>query len=583
VHDLRSGSLVIAPPQFEWPLRPRLTAERVLFAVLALALAYFILPPLVMLVVTSFQTERRGVVVGYALENYQALLTLDSATGTVLLNSVVFAAGSALVGVTLGGTLAWLAERTNAPFKGVLYLTAFVSFAIPGIVKVVGWILLLGPQSGLINVAMRQLLNLQGSPFNVFSLGGMIVLEGLLWTPVVFLLLASTFRSMDPNLEEAAAASGAGPWQTLWRVTLRLALPTTFSVLILTVIRSMEGFEIPVLVGIPARVEVLTTIVYERIRSGIVPRYGEASAYSVVLVLLVVAMLYPYTRLTRQAGKYATISGKGFRPRVKDLGRWRYLAGALNVLLPAVILMPLLVLLWASLLPFYQAPSSQALRVLTLTNYAKAFGNTNVATSLGNSLIIGLTSATIVMLMALLLAWLVFRTRVRGRWLLENFGTLPLVFPGVVLGVAVLRTYLTLPIPIYGTIWIIAVAFVARYMPYGIRFGEAGLLQIQRDLEESAQASGASFMRVLWRIVVPLMMPALFGGWIYVFLLSVKELSLAVLLYGPQSAVISATMFDLWQNGQITELSAFCIVVTMIFIALGLVFYRMSQRYGLTT
>jgi iron(III) transport system permease protein len=182
--------------------------------------------------------------------------------------------------------------------------------------------------------------------------------------------------------------------------------------------------------------------------------------------------------------------------------------------------------------------------------------------------------------LALLVAWVVFRTRLRGRWLLENLGTLPLVFPGVVLGVAVLRTYLTVPIPIYGTIWIIAVAFVARYMPYGIRFGEAGLLQIHQELEESAHVSGAPFPRVLRRIVVPLMMPALFGGWIYVFLLSVKELSLAILLYGPQSAVISATMFDLWQNGQVTELSAFCIVVTAIFVALGLLFYRISRRYG---
>jgi iron(III) transport system permease protein len=333
-------------------------------------------------------------------------------------------------------------------------------------------------------------------------------------------------------------------------------------------------------VGIPAKVEVLTTIVYERIRSGIIPRYGEGSAYAVVLVVVVLAMLYPYTRLTRQASKYATISGKAFRPRVKDLGRWRYAAGAVTLLLPALMLLPLSVLLWASLLPFYQAPTAEALKVVTLDNYARAFGNTNVAASLGNSFVIGVTSATVVMVLALLLAWLVFRTRLRGRWVLENLGTLPLVFPGVVLGVAVLRTYLTLPIPIYGTIWIIAVAFIARYMPYGIRFGEAGLLQIHRELEESAQVSGAPFLRVLRKILVPLMMPALFGGWIYVFLLSVKELSLAILLYGPQSAVISATMFDLWQNGQVTELSAFCMVVTAIFVGIGLIFYRVSQRYG---
>jgi len=519
-------------------------------------------------------------VVGYGLENYQSLLALDGATPTVLLNTLLFGAGSAIVGVTLGGALAWLAERTNAPFKGLLYVTAFVSFAIPGIVKVVGWILLLGPQSGLINVALREWLHLSASPFNVFSLGGMILLEGLLWAPVVFLLLASTFRSMDPSLEEAAAAAGAGPWTTIWRVTLRLALPTTFSVVILTVIRSMEGFEIPALVGIPAKVEVLTTIVYERIRSGLLPRYGEGSAYALVLVVVVLALIYPYTRLTRQASKYATISGKAFRPRVKDLGPWRFAAGAVTLLLPTLMLLPLTVLLWASLLPFYQAPSAEALKVVTLDNYAKAFGNTNVAASLGNSFVIGVTSATVVMVLALLLAWLVFRTRLRGRWLLENLGTLPLVFPGVVLGVAVLRTYLTLPIPIYGTIWIIAVAFIARYMPYGIRFGEAGLLQIHRELEESAQVNGAPFPRVLRKILVPLMMPALFGGWIYVFLLSVKELSLAILLYGPQSAVISATMFDLWQNGQVTELSAFCMVVTAIFVGIGLIFYRVSQRYG---
>ena len=232
------------------------------------------------------------------------------------------------------------------------------------------------------------------------------------------------------------------------------------------------------------------------------------------------------------------------------------------------------------MLPFYQAPTAEALKVVTLDNYARAFGNTNVAASLGNSFVIGVTSASVVMALALLLAWLVFRTRLRSRWLLENLGTLPLVFPGVVLGVAVLRTYLTLPIPIYGTIWIIAVAFIARYMPYGIRFGEAGLLQIDRELEESAQVSGAPFLRVLRKILVPLMMPALFGGWIYVFLLSVKELSLAILLYGPQSSVISATMFDLWQNGQVTELSAFCMVVTAIFVGIGLIFSRVSQRYG---
>ena len=547
-----------------------------LFLAVAATLAWFVVPPLVVLLFTSVQQTRAGRIVGYSLDNYAQLASLGE-TATIVANTFVFGAGSALLAVALGAALAWLVERTNAPFKSAVYVAAFVSFATPGVVKVVGWILLLGPEQGLLNVGLRRL-GLAG--FNLFSMGGMILVEGLLWTPVVFLLLATTFRAMDPGLEEAASMSGAGLGQTIRRVTLRLALPTLLSVLLLTVVRAFEAFEIPALVGIPARVEVLTTLVYQRVRSGFVPQYGEASAYAVLLTLVVIALLIPYARLTGHANRFATVTGKGYRPRLLDVGAWRWPAGLLVLSLPTLVLLPLVVLMWASVLPFYQAPSGSALASLTPGNYRTALADANLVNALLNTVIVGLFSASIVTLLALLVAWLVFRTRFRARWLLEHLGALPLVLPGIVLGIAVLRTYLTLPIPIYGTVWIIVVAYVARYTPFGIRFGEAGLLQIHHELEESARVSGASLATILRRIVVPLMAPALASSWIYVFLLSVKELSVAMLVYGPQSRVVSVTMFELWGNGQVTELAAFCVAITAVFVAIGLVFYRLSRRYG---
>ena len=542
----------------------------------------FVLPPLVELFITSGQVvQGTRVVSGFSLRNYQDLLDLGGDTPTILLNTLAFGLGSSALGLLIGGSLAWLVERTNVGFGRLVYVAAFASFAIPGVVKVVGWILLLGPQSGLVNVLIRGGGDTTSGPINVFSLGGMVFVEGLLWTPVVFLLVAATLRGMDPHLEEAASTAGAGAWSVLWRITARLALPTIFSVLILTLIRSVESFETPALIGIPGHVEVLTTVVFEKVRGSIVPQYGQGSAYAVVLMVLVSALLVPYSRMTAQASRFATIGGKGFRPRVIELGAWRGVMRVLVLLLPALVLLPVAVLLWASILPFYQAPSATALASLTLENYQGVFKSSGIVGAVGNTLVVAITAAAAVCALSVAVAWVVVRTRVSGRWLVEHLASAPLVFPGIVLGIAVLRTFVSLPLPIYGTIWAIAFAYVARSIPYGVRFGEAGLMQINRELEESASASGAPFGQVLRRVVLPLMAPALAGAFVYVFLLSVKDLSVAVLLYGPKAPVISTTMFELWRQGQVTQLAAFSVVMTVLFVAVGLAFYQLSRRYGI--
>ena len=249
--------------------------------------------------------------------------------------------------------------------------------------------------------------------------------------------------------------------------------------------------------------------------------------------------------------------------------------------LPTFLVLPLLVLLWTSILPYYMKPSLEALPRMTIANYLSAFQSTNVLDALKNSLFISLSSATVTMLLTSVVAWIVIRTNIRGKGLLDHLASFTLAFPSVVLGVALLLTYLKLPIPLYGTIWILVVAYITRFIPYGLRYCSPGLLQINKELEESAQMSGAPWGTVFRKIVIPLMMPSLFAGWIYIFLLSIRELTVALLLYSPGSQVISVTIFEMWDFGKTGELSAFSVSVSILLVAMAAIFHKFSKRYGL--
>jgi len=555
-------------------------SSRWLFGLIALALAYLVVPPLFFIFYTSLVSERGATAGAFTLEHFFYLAGSLSEVRTLLWNSLIFAVGSAAFALGAGTLLAWLAERTNAPFRSVAYISAYLAFGVPGIIKVIGWILLLGPKAGILNTALAPLTG--GMPFfNLFSLPGMIVVEGFLWMPVVFLLMATPFRSMDPSLEEAAVVSGSSGWQVFKRVTLPLALPSALAVLILTFVRSLEAFEIPALIGIPAGIDLFTTEIYTQIRGGFLPKYGPASAYSILLMALVAAALIPYYGLTRHTYKFATVTGKGFRPRRIDLGSWSWLGGSLLLLLPLLQVLPLSALAWASLLPFVRQPSLEALALVSTNNYVTAFDDTTIVTSVLNSLTVSSTAATATVFVTFVASWVVIRTRIRSRWLLDQLAMVPLVFPGIVMGVAVLKTYLALPLPVYGTIWILVFAFMARYLPFGMRFSYAGLLGIHRELEESAEVCGATWAQAARRIVIPLTLPALFAGWIYIFLITVRELSVALLLYSPGSQVISVKIWELWENGHVGELAAFSLAISCGTVLLSVVFQRLTQRYGL--
>ncbi|HEX9262768.1 MAG TPA: iron ABC transporter permease [Candidatus Binatia bacterium] len=552
----------------------------VIMIAVSLVTAYLVLPPLYSVVQTSlFTTKLTGEIDEFTFRYYANLISELRVVGPFL-NTLYFSVGTALLATMLGGSMAWIVTRTDAPLRALGYFTAFASFGTPFILYTIGWLLLLG-KAGPVNAWLKTLLDQPGPVVNVYSLFGMIFIESLLWSPFVFLMLAAAFRSMDPSLEEASAVCGARIGQTMRRVSLRLMLPAFFSVVLLIFIRSFESFEIPALVGLPGDIRVLTTSIYLDAQK-LPPQYGSAGAFSVLLMFVVAATLYLYFRVTHEGDRFHTVTGKGYRPAVIRLGRWRYVA-ACSLLLYSVVLLvlPFLIILWASFLPFYMQPSLEGIARLTLKNYVTALHFPKITDAIKNSVLLGLGSASMVMVLTLFASWLLVRTKIRGRWLLDLLTTLPLLFPGIVMGLAILRFYLFVPIPVYGTLWILLIAFVTRYIPYGIRYTHSGLLQLHKELEEAAFTAGASWSNCMRRIIVPLITPSFLGGWIFIFLLSAKELSMSVLLVSPQTPVVSVAIFELWENAQVGELAAFGVIWSVILISVAVVYYLFARRYGI--
>ena len=555
-----------------------LTQRTMLVLIIGAALAVLVVPPLLFLLQGSVaQTAANGATT-YSVSRFSNLVSqrtfLESAR-----NSLSFAFGSSIVALAIGGVTAWLVERTNTPLKPLAYLTTVISLGTPYVLYTSAWLLLL-EKSGPVNDLYRNLTGSTSVLINVYGMGGMVFIEGLLWSPLVFLLLGSTLRNFNPELEEAARMSGAGPWQIIRRITLRLALPGIMALSLLVFVRSLESFEVPALVGLPGRVHVLITDIYDTMNLTMPPDLGGASALSVLLLAVVAILLFFYGRLTRNAEKFATITGKNFRANYLDLGRWRFVGAAVVVAnFVLLLVLPTIILVWASLLPFYQSFSKAALARASLVNYSHVFGDSRYVDLLTNTLIIAAVAATAVMLISALTAWLTVR-KVPGGRLLDQLATMPLVFPGIVLGVGVMQLFLYVPVGVYGTIWIIAWAFTINYMPYGVRYSYAGMLQVHRELEEAAAAAGADPFTGFRRVVLPLLTPSMLAGWLFIFLLCTRVLALPVLLSGPSSQTMAVAMFDLWGNGQGPELAALGLVWSLAMSVIAILFYVVARRSG---
>jgi iron(III) transport system permease protein len=546
-----------------------------LAAVLIIILAALVLPPFLFLLKASVAVGDAPGATRFGLDHFAAVLGSRRFIASSV-NSLIFAAGSAVVALAFGWISAWIVERTNTPLKPLAYLTAIISLGTPYILYVGAWLLVLG-KAGPVNQLYRNWTGAADVLIDVYSMPGMIMVEGFLWSPLAFLLVGATLRNSNPELEEAARMSGAGLWTTIKRITLRLSLPSILALAMLVFIRAIEAFEVPALVGLPGRVSVLTTDIYSNMVAKAPPDIGGASALSVLMLLLVLALLYAYGRLSRHAERFATITCKGFRARPFDLGRLRYAAAAVLILnFVLLLLVPVAMLIWVSVLPFYQPVSAAALKLVTLDNYRTVLSSDHLDL-IANTLLVATATATIAVALTFTAAWLSVR-RAPGGWALERLATIPLVFPGLILGIAVMQLFLHVPVPLYGTLGILVWAFVINYLPYGMRYSASGMLQIHRELEEVAEMCGASPFTRLTRIVAPLLAPALLAGWLFIFLMAARVLSLAILLSGPRSQTMAVTLFDLWTNGQGTELAALGLIWSMLMAMIAAIFYALARR-----
>jgi iron(III) transport system permease protein len=495
-------------------------------------------------------------------------------------NSLQFALGSAAVAFAFGAALAWINERTDTPFKSLFFGLALIPLIIPGILFTVSWIFLGSPKIGIINLLLQRAFATDAVFINIYSIPGMIWVDGLHYSPMAFLLMSAAFRSMDPALEESAMMSGATLTQVMARITIRLASPATAAALLILFVRALESFEVPALLGLPVGIEVYTSAIYDAIH-GYPSEVGLASAYGFALLLITSLCVFLNLRIAARGSRFATVTGRGFRPRVMRIGRWRYLTAALFIVYVSLVaVLPFLVLLWSSLQRFYSVPTMAALQNLSLDSYRSVLAYPAIGTAVWNSVLLSLGSATLIMLTTSVLCWIVVRSKLPGRWLIDNLASLPLVFPGLVLGLAIMVCYLTLPVGIYGTIWIMLIAYVTRFMPYGMRYNSASLLQVHKELEESAAMSGASLGATLRRIVLPLLKPGLIAGWIYIVIVSIRELASSILLYSPGTEVVSVTIWEMWQNGQYVELSALGVMMILILFGFVLLAQYFGRRFG---
>jgi iron(III) transport system permease protein len=521
--------------------------------------------PVAMVVLMSLRTGFPGEGGPLTLQNFAEVYTAVD-TYEVLGNTLVFALGSVAVALLFAVPLSWLLMRTDIPFKKTFYVLLTVGILIPVFLRTIAWILLLSPRIGLLNQWLVGIFNLEGPPLNLYNIAGMAFIQGISFVPGAFFMLSAAYRAMDPALEEAAYTSGVGKLRTFFKINIPLTLPAIAAVMVYLFMTGIAVFEVPAIIGLPARILVLSALIYTATSppTGL-PEYGIAGAYGGIMLVAGLALAYFYIRLVKQGKKFTVITGRGYRPREIALGRWKWPAIAFVLLYLSIeVFIPFLILLWTSLVPYLQLPSAAAVQTMTLKNYltipdyagARPFINTFI-------LMIGVP--TLAMILSVLVSWAVIRTQVRFRGILDTVAFLPHAIPSIL--VAVGLAYLGLAysdyFPLYGTVLIIMLAHVINWIAYGTRTTNSVMIQVHRELEEAGKVAGASTPRVIWKIVLPLIAAGVLNSWVWIGMLSYREVTMALTLYTRNNVVISTVVWQFWSNGWIPQVSALGVVLIL--------------------
>jgi iron(III) transport system permease protein len=564
---------------------PRIEGRTFAIGLTALVLIYLVLGPVLMLLVSSFKLTEGTLPfeagVPWSLGNYVNVLT-SSRTYAVLGNTFVFAFGALAVSFALSIAFAWLIERTDLPLRNLLFVVIVASIGIPNVILAISYAILLNPVNGLVNLVLRPLLGMESGPgpLNVYTLPGMILAQGITLVPITFLLIAAAFRGMDAALEDAASTSGARFGTVMRRITLPLLTPALLSAVVYQFVSVIESFDIPLVLGLTGGVIVLSTQIFIESRpAGGLPDFGLASSYSVLLLALAIGPLLLYNRVIGRSERYATIGGHSYQPRRVRLGRWKWPAVALSLgFITVSLVLPGLVMLWTSLQPFYAVPSAESIGRISLDAYADVLNSRRFRDSIGNTVILGLATSFGAMVIGLAVSWVLVRTRSRLRFALDVLAFTPHAMPGVIIGLSILLIYLILPVPIYGTIWIIVIALATQYISISTRLMTSGISQVQNELEEAAAVSGAAWWPTIRRVVVPLVLPAFMNGLLLVFLLAIKNLTLALILYTPDSVVLSTLVWTLWDRADTGGTAAVGTIMVVITVAPGVVLRRVNRE-----
>jgi iron(III) transport system permease protein len=537
-------------------------------------LAYLTLGPLLFLLWDSFHPGWEiGDQVAFTFGSYVKVFG-DHKFIEMFWNTAIFGVGATTLAVGLGSFFAWLVERTNMPFRNVTYALLFAPVAIPGLVFAISYILLLSPDIGVLNKFLMDVFGLEKAPLSIYSMTGLIFVEGIRLTPGSFLMMAAVLKSMDPSLEEAAYTTGAGVLRTSRVITAPLMLPGILAACIYYFITVIESFEVPAIIALPIGMQLLTTkIFFATNATTSMPQYSVAASVSIIFVVLSALLIYLYTRATKHSERFTTVTGKAYRPRIIDLGKWRYGALGFTVVFFAFsVIFPLLVLIWGSLLPYMQAPSMSALSGASFASYSDLSRIPSFGLALRNTVYVTFIVATVTMIISSLAAWFVVRGKLRGSRYMDLFTFLPHAIPSIVVAVGLIILYLRINwlIPVYGTLWIIIIGLITKRISYGSRIMIGSMFQLHKELEEASEVCGVGWLKTFCLITLRLLVPAFVNGWLYCAMLSIALFTIPVMLFTPKSIVFSVLIWNLWEQAKVQDA---CVVgVLMVTITFALVF-----------
>ncbi len=532
-----------------------MNVQAVIFPVTAIILALLVLTPLATLFLGSFSADRHtAFTTDMTFGNY---LTVFSSARymTALWNTIVIGFGATILATIIGVALAWFVARTDMPMRWLVHGGVLAPFFLSPFIGALAWGLLLSPKIGLINQALA-LVGL--GPFNVYSIGGIIWVMGLYYAPYVYMFVQSALYNVDSSLEEAGYMSGLTPFQVVTRISIPLVAPAILSGMLLTFVAAAGQFGVPALLGAPNRINVLTTYIYDL--THITPsRFNVASTLSMLLLVIACAGVWLQNRILK-GRSYTTVAGKSSRPKILKLGaaRWPSFAFSIAFLFCSSAL-PVLVLLYVSLVPYYSG--SISFSSMTLHNYIDIFTTNQVAQrAIVNTLIVSMGTATVAVIIGVIVSWIQLRTHSWYRTAVDLALVLPVAVPALVLGLAILGTWIYVPLPVYGTTWLLFVGYLTGYLPFAVRSISSVHRQIDPSLEEAGSMVGASWLNTLRHITIPLLKPGIAAGWTLLFIIFVRELAISILLYAPGGEVLSVLMYNRWAEGDYNALSAMAMV-----------------------